>query len=726
MTARMSEPDHSSEFAEFQLKLRSLTEASRVLAEAASFDEFCRLAVEHGRDLVGFDRMGLWFFDTDSRFLLGSYGTDENGQTRDERHSRYEVSYDEWMDDLFNTKAVRAKRRNTPLYNDRGEFVGTGDLVITALWDGERRLGWLTADNLIHQKPLTDFQIELMALYGATISQLASRKRAEEALRQSEYAARQFQGKLKALHEITIELSKTHSFDDLCRRAVELGREKLGFDRLALFFLDSSDPHLAIGSFGTDEYGQTRDERTYRNSWAFTGMEPILDGRVLVTVRPDAPLYNDRSEVVGHGWNAAALVRDGGRFIGWLTADNLFSQEPLTDYQAELLALYAATLGPLTAVRKADEALAAERNLLRTIIDTVPDLIFVKNTASQFMLVNKSTWQQIPWASAESDVIGKTDIDFTPSEIAAQYNADDRQVFQTGLPMINKEEPIWKDAGSGFFLTTKIPLRDAQGNITGLVGFARDITELKRAEKQTLELAVERERVKVLRQFITNVSHDLRTPLTIINSGLYLLDHLTDPEMQKDKIKSIKRQTVLLTHFIEEILTSSRLENAASVPQDLINLNQVVLRVTEYLCTEAEKKGLTIEKSLQPNLPNILGEEVELVRMLNNLVHNAIRYTPEHGLIALRSYADADKVVLEISDTGIGISESDLPRIFEHFFRVDTARSMDQSGTGLGLSIAKRIVEIHNGTIEVESVVEKGTTFRVSFPIFQPNQIQVS
>ena len=663
--------------------------------------------------------MGLWFFDTDPRFLLGSYGTDENGHIRDERHCRYEVSFDEWILELFNTSAVRAKRRHTPLYNERHEVVGSGEGAVTALWDGERRLGWLTGDNLLHQKPMTDYQIELMALYGATISQLASRKRAEEALRQSEHAARQFQSKLKALHEVTIELSKTPSLDDLCRRAVELGREKLGFDRLALFFLDSSNPHLAIGSFGTDEYGQTRDERMYRNSWAFTGMEPILDGRILITVQPDAPLYNDRSEIVGHGWNAAALVRDGGRFIGWLTADNLFNQEPLTDYQAELLALYAATLGPLTAVRKAEEALAAERNLLRTIIDTVPDYIFVKNTASEFLLVNKPNWVNVPWATGESDLIGKTDFDIMPEKVALQYRADDQAVFATGLPLINREEPTWRNGDEGLFITTKMPLHDLHGRVVGLVGVARDITDLKRAEMQVLELAVERERVKVLRQFITNVSHDLRTPLTIINSGLYLLDHLTDPEMQKDKIKSIKRQTVLLTHFIEEILTSSRLENAASVPRDLVNLNQVVLRVTEYLCTEAEKKGLSIEKNLQPDLPNILGEEIEVVRMLNNLVHNAIRYTREHGVITLRSYTNSDKVVMEISDTGIGISESDLPRIFEHFFRVDTARSMDQSGTGLGLSIAKRIVEIHNGTIEVESAVEQGTTFRVSFPVFQ-------
>jgi two-component system phosphate regulon sensor histidine kinase PhoR len=199
------------------------------------------------------------------------------------------------------------------------------------------------------------------------------------------------------------------------------------------------------------------------------------------------------------------------------------------------------------------------------------------------------------------------------------------------------------------------------------------------------------------------------------------LDHLTDPELQKSKIQSIKRQTLLLTHFIEEILTSSRLENAAIAPRDPNNLNQIVHRVTEYLCSEAEKKSLTIEKSLQPGLPSILGEEVELVRMLSNLLHNAIRYTPEHGTITLKTYTDTDRVVLEVADTGIGIGESDLPRIYEHFFRVDTARSMDQSGTGLGLSIAKRIVELHNGTIEVASVVGQGTTFQVSFPVYKQN-----
>jgi PAS domain S-box-containing protein len=724
----MSEPEPSTEFTEFHLKLRGLTEASHILAEAASFDEFCRLAVELGRETLHLDRMGLWFFDTDPRFLVGSFGTDEQGQTRDERHCRYEVSFDEWILELFNTRAIRAKRRHTPLYNDKHELVGWGESAITALWDGERRLGWLTADNLIHQKPITDYQVELMALYGATISQLASRKRAEEALRRSEQAARQFQAKLKALHEVSIELSKTTSFDELCRRAVELGRQTLGFDRLALFFLDNNDSHTAIGSFGTDEHANTRDERTCRTTWSFDGMQSILDGRVLITVQPEAPLYNHRSEVVGHGWNAAALVRDGGRFIGWLTADNLFSKEPLTDYQAELLALYAATLGPLTAIRKAEEALAAERNLLRTIIDAVPDFIAVKDAAGRFVLVNKASWENTPGASSEQDLIGKSDFDIFPNELAKRYWTDDQKIITSGIPLINNREPGRDHSRPVFLITTKVPLRDANNRVTGLVSVARDITELQQAEMQILDLAVERERVKALRQFITNISHDLRTPLTIINSGLYLLDHLTDPEMQKSKIESIKHQTLLLTHFIEEILTSSRLENAAIAPRDPNNLNQIVHRVTEYLCSEAEKKNLTIEKSLQPGLPSILGEEVELLRLLSNLLHNAIRYTPEHGTITLKTYTDTDtdKVVLEVSDTGIGIGESDLSRIFEHFFRVDSARSMDQSGTGLGLSIAKRIVEIHNGTIEVDSIVGQGTTFQVSFPIYQQNEASSS
>jgi two-component system phosphate regulon sensor histidine kinase PhoR len=298
--------------------------------------------------------------------------------------------------------------------------------------------------------------------------------------------------------------------------------------------------------------------------------------------------------------------------------------------------------------------------------------------------------------------------------------ADEQEIFRTGLPLVNKEQA--DPDVERYYLTTKVPLNDSRGNVIGLTGVARDIADLKRTEKHQRELALERERVKVLHEFITNISHDLKTPLSIINTCLYVLERLTDPAAQKDKLETIKQQTALLTHFMEEILTSARLESSFIPRRDRVNLSHLLVGVEANLCPEAALKNLTVLKLMQDNVPDVPGDQVELERLLINLVHNAIRYTPPGGSITLKTFALTSHVVVEIADTGIGISQDDLPHIFEHFFRADTARSMEKAGTGLGLAIAKRIVEVHEGTIEVESTPGQGTTFRVSLPVFQPDE----
>jgi PAS domain S-box-containing protein len=663
-----------------------------------------------------FDRIGLWLLDpVNPHLALGSFGTDERGQLRDERDKRIEaVLEDGPIRTMLESRAIQAHRHNVPLYDDNSQIVGYGEGAMTVLWDGERALGWLTVDNLLHQEHLSEDQLDLLALYGATISQLVARKRVEAALQT-------YQRKLKVLHEVTLELSKTGSLDDLYRRAIELGQKKLGFDRLGLWLSDDNDPEVAVGTFGTDEQGNIRDERMRRTAWGFAGMQPILDGRVLVTARPDAPLYSDRSEVVGRGWNAIAMVTDGDRSVGWLSTDNLLRGERWTEFHLELLALYAAALGPLAALRRAEEALANERNLLRTIIDTLPDYISVKNVTGQFVLVNRASWEDTPGAIEEKDLIGKTDFDILPHVLAQRYWVDDQKVMATGVPLINSEEP-GRDRGTPVcYITTKVPLKDTHGNVTGLAAVARDISDLKRAEKQALELTLERERVNLMRQFITNVSHDLRTPLTIIKSSLDLMEWIADPAKQKEHLKNINQQTALLTRFFEEILTSARLENTSFLLHNSIDLNKLVLRVGQQLDPLATEKNLTLQIDPQSTLCDICGDEVELMRMLANLIQNAIHYTPEGGGVTLRTYSQEDTAVIEVSDSGIGIAEHDLPHIFNHFFRSKNGKAVNGRGAGLGLSIAKRIVEIHNGVIEVQSALGQGTTFRVRLPCSMPN-----
>ena len=195
------------------------------------------------------------------------------------------------------------------------------------------------------------------------------------------------------------------------------------------------------------------------------------------------PLLNDRGEVIGRGSKAMAMLWNGNQAIGSISADNLLSGRAINDYDLEILSLYGSIVGDLIAQKQAEAELLNERNLLRTIIDTTSDYIYMKDTHHRLMLVNKTSWSNTLGITSEADMLGQTDYDYLPPELATQFIADEEELFRTGQAILNREEPGIDSAGNPIhFLTSKVPLRDAQGNITGLVGVSRDITDIKMAE----------------------------------------------------------------------------------------------------------------------------------------------------------------------------------------------------------------------------------------------------
>lgn len=566
--------------------------------------------------------------------------------------------------------------------------------------------------------PLRNAQGEITGLVGVT-RDITPFKQVESALRASEAAALAFQERLKVLYEVSLDLARIPTFDELCRAGVDLGRERLGFDRLGIWLLDSQ-PEFTTGSFGTDEYGQTRDER---------GMRLPLTDQYKSVLRDlvehsnyyfsdNAPIFNDRAETIAIGQKAMVMLSDGHTVIGTISADNLLHGKPITQQDLEILVLYGSTLGYLCARKRAEEALLKERNLLRTIIDILPDRIFVKDTQSRLMLVNKASWTHTPNVGGEEEMIGMTDSDLLPAEMAEEIYADEQALFASGQPILNQEEPGRDYEGNPiYFLSTKVPLLDTQGNVIGLVGVSRDITNQKQTEQQRLELALQKERLELLTEFIGNMSHDLKTPLSVIKTTLYLMERLDDPVRQEAKLQVIKEQTLRLEKLIQDVITMSRLEHGAKPIFEPVDFNALILDVESKLRATAERKHLDILFNLDEHLPLLPADENELWRLMANLYENALHYTPEHGTITLTTYMVDKQVVAEVQDTGIGIGADDMPHIFDRFYRADPARSLERGGTGLGLAIVKRIVELHGGEIIVQSDEGKGSLFRVLLSI---------
>jgi two-component system phosphate regulon sensor histidine kinase PhoR len=243
----------------------------------------------------------------------------------------------------------------------------------------------------------------------------------------------------------------------------------------------------------------------------------------------------------------------------------------------------------------------------------------------------------------------------------------------------------------------------------GAVVVVHDVSEVRDAER--------------LRQdFVANVSHELKTPLAVIKSNVEALvdGAVDDPDARGAFLGQVSQEADRLEELIKDLLSLSRIESGGlALELQAVPLDRVLIDCLERHQARAEAKTLTlVEKPPKDAPPDVaaLADPDALRQVLDNLVDNAIKYTRNGGKITARWNATPDKVSFEIEDTGVGIPEGDLPRVFERFYRVDKARSREMGGTGLGLAIVKHLVQAMKGQVRVTSQADRGTTFRVTLP----------
>lgn len=322
-------------------------------------------------------------------------------------------------------------------------------------------------------------------------------------------------------------------------------------------------------------------------------------------------------------------------------------------------------LREVTERQAAETALAFERDLLRTLMDNLPDLIYIKDRSSRFIRVNNA--QAVYMGCADpSEAIGQSDFDFYPESLASHFFQTEQELMSTGEAMLNKvERQTVANQPGRWLMDTKVPITDPDGGVSGLIGVSRDVTELKLAEetqREAREAAEESNRLKS--QFLSTMSHELRTPMNgIIGFSHLLLDGLDGDltSQQAADVQQIADSADRLLRLINDVLDLSKIEAGQMDFQiEPVYLGDLAISVRDELMPHAREKGIALLADLPERLPEIQGDSTRLRQVLLNLVGNAIKFT-ETGEVRISCHVNREWLDLTVTDTGIGIAADALP-----------------------------------------------------------------
>jgi two-component system, OmpR family, phosphate regulon sensor histidine kinase PhoR len=348
-------------------------------------------------------------------------------------------------------------------------------------------------------------------------------------------------------------------------------------------------------------------------------------------------------------------------------------------------------------LRQQVTTLTAEQGRLAAVLENMADGVLITDSMGRVSLIN-------PAAARLLEVDLESSIGRTFAEVARHHRLI--ELWQQGCGQPEEEVGIVELSRQGLFLQMIVTSLATGGRSSCLV-ILQDLTRIRRLET-------------VRRDFISNISHELRTPLASLKALVETLRDgaLEDPPAAHRFLDRAEEEVDALTQLVQELLELSRIESGL-VPLRLepTPVSEVILPAVERLRSQAERNGLLLEVDLPDDLPPVLVDARRVQQVVGNLVHNAIKFTPEKGKISIRAEVKASDqtVVIRVSDTGVGMPAAEQSRIFERFYKADRARS--GGGTGLGLAIARHLVQAHGGQIWLKSKEGQGSTFYFSLPI---------
>ena len=531
-------------------------------------------------------------------------------------------------------------------------------------------IGVMVLQHYEKENVYSESDVEFLTSVGSQIASAIERKRAEDELRESE---------------------------NIFRRV----------------FNESADPILLL-----DETGFTNCNAATVSILGYSTKKELLNKRpweLSPEKQPDGLLSSIKAEMMIN----EAIEKGYNRFE-WIHKKKDGSDLPvevmLTSIQLKGKPILYTVWRDITERMQAEEKLRNERLLLRTVIDNIPATIYCKDVDGHKTLANRAELKMIG-AKSEDEVLGKTDFDLYPKEIADEFFADDQTVIKNLEPVINREELFIDGKGEQrWLLTSKIPMLDDYGGVIGLVGIGRDITERVKITKEIQDRNEQLTKLNAEKdKFFSIIAHDLKSPFTGLLGLTELMVDCSDSFTKEEFIEysnSINQASQKLYKLLENLLEWAQVQRGTITftPMNL-DLAKIVSHSIDTIYQRAIQKQVTIINEITTS-QQVFTDEKMTETVLRNLLSNAVKFTKSGGKIFVKAETIDDNTIrVSVEDTGVGIPQKDIERLFKIEEKVSSQGTEGESSTGLGLLLCKEFVEMHGGKIWVESENGKGSKF---------------